>query len=68
MHEAVFDRLDDPFFGPKTPAPGHAVDAVLQEAELRPSASSYIGLTCINLANSETPLLEVFCVAKVHIV
>ena len=34
MHEAVFDRLDDPFFGPKGPAPGHAVDAVLQEAEL----------------------------------
>ena len=68
MHEAVFHGLNDPFFVPKSPARGHAVDAVLQEAELGPSASSYIGLTCINLANSETPLLEVFCVAKVHIV
>ena len=68
MHEAVFHCLDDPFFGPKTPAPGHAVDTVLEEAELGLSGSSYVGLTCINLANSETPLLEVFCVAKVHIV
>ena len=53
MHEAVFHRLDDPFFGPKGPAPGHAVDTVLEEAELGPSASNDIGLTCINLANSK---------------
>ena len=40
MHEAVFHRLDDSFFGPKSPAPGHAVDTVLEEAELGPSASN----------------------------
>ena len=40
VHEAVFHRLDNPFFGPKTPALGHAVDAVLQEGELGPSASN----------------------------
>jgi len=40
VHEAVFHCLDDPFFGPKTPAPGHAVDTVLEEAELGPSAAN----------------------------
>ena len=40
MHEAVFHCLDDLFFGPKSPAPGHAVDTVLKEAELGPTASN----------------------------
>jgi hypothetical protein len=53
VHEAIFYRLDDSFLGQKTPTQRHTVDEVLQKAELGPTASSYVGLTFINLAISK---------------
>ena len=36
MHKAVFHRLDDAFFGPKTPAVGKAINSVAEETEVFP--------------------------------